>query len=133
MPKAMPEDLINLVIAANDLRRPALGLPPTHFNPSQRFLIEPIFTFLGLLVGFMTLALPWPLRKPCVQWVVQSMGGHAPENNPELPRRLSETIHLANDLKTRTGQWPAFLVLTSHPDTEGPLHWLRFEVLRQGL
>jgi hypothetical protein len=63
----------------------------------------------------------------------QPLGGHPPEANPELPDRIKQTVRLAQDLKAKTGQWPALLVLTSHPETEGPLHWLRFELLLKGL
>jgi hypothetical protein len=133
MSKAKPEDLINKVIAADALRRQARGERRARFKPSQRVWIEPFFNLLGLLWGQITLLLPWPLHKPYVQWVVHQMGGHTPIENPELPRRMEETVRLARDLKAKTGQWPALLVLMSHPETEGPLEWLRFEIMCQGL
>ncbi len=77
--------------------------------------------------------LPWCLRKPYVQWVVSAMRNHAPESNPHLEERIQETLHLAEELKRKNGQWPALLVVLSHPETVGPLEWLRFEVMRQAL
>jgi hypothetical protein len=133
MLKATPEDLTNTVVAADDLRRQLLGQRSASYRPGQRVWIEPFFNLLGFLWGELTLLLPWPLRKPYVQWVVRKMGGHPPEDNPDLTSRITETIRLAQDLKARTGQWPALLVLMSHPETEGPLQWLRFELMRQGL
>ena len=77
--------------------------------------------------------MPWSLRKPYVQWINRKLGGYVPEENPDLPARVTQTVRLAQELKKRTGEWPALLILTSHPDTEGPFQWLRFELLRQGL
>jgi len=59
------------------------------------------------------------------------MGGQAPEDNPELPGVIRQCVVMAQDLRRLSGQWPAFLVATSHPETVGPLEWLRFELLRQ--
>ncbi len=136
-----PESLINVVIAADDLRRRARGQPSTRAAlslkegrpPRERLLIEPFFNVLGLVWGELMYFMPWSLRKPYVQWVMSQMSHHAPEDNPHLTERISQTVQLAHELKTKTGQWPALLVLTSHPDTEGPLEWLRFELLRQGV
>jgi hypothetical protein len=61
------------------------------------------------------------------------LGSNAPEENADLPERIAQTVRLAKELEQKTGRWPALLVLTSHPETEGPLQWLRFELLRQGL
>src|SRR5205807_4825406 len=131
--RATPEDLTNTVVAADALRRQILGQRPARYLPGQRVWIEPFFNLLGFLWGELTLLLPWPQRKPYVQWVVRKMSGHAPEENPELPRRIEETLRLSQDLKAKTGRWPALLILMTHPDTEGPLEWLRFELMRQGL
>jgi hypothetical protein len=76
---------------------------------------------------------PFPLRRRLIYWANRKMGGYTPADSPELPLRIKETIQLARDIKQKTSQWPALLILTSHPDTEGPYHWLRFELLRQGL
>jgi len=133
MPKATPEDLTNTVVAADALRRQMLGQRPASYKPGQRIWIEPFFNLLGFVWSELTLLLPWRLRKPYVQWVVRKMSSHPPEDNPDLPQRTAETVRLAEDLKVQTGQWPALLVLMSHPDTEGPLEWLRFELMRQGL
>jgi len=133
MSKAKPEDLITTVVAADALRRKSLGLRPGNYHPGQRIWIEPFFNFLGLLWGQMGLLIPWPLQKRYVQWVVHKMGGHSPEENPDLPRRIQETVQLSKDLKAKTGEWPGLLVVMSHPDTEGPLEWLRFEMMCQGL
>jgi hypothetical protein len=61
------------------------------------------------------------------------MGGYTPPPSDELQQRIQETVKLAKSLHLKTGRWPALLVLTSHPETEGEHQWLRFEVLRQGL
>jgi hypothetical protein len=81
---------------------------------------------------FMTL-LPWIFRRPLDLWVVEKLGGHPPEKNPQLPTVIQETVALAHELHKKAGHWPAFLILTSHPETTGPLEWLRFELLRQAL
>ena len=140
-PKVTPEDLINTVIAADDLWRKARGLPPTRAAlalgrkspPPERIFIEPIFNVLGFLWGQGMRLVPLSLRRHFIQWVNCKMGGYSPAENPELPLRIKETVQLARDIKQKTAQWPALLILTSHPDTEGPYHWLRFELLRQGL
>jgi hypothetical protein len=153
MPKATPEDLVNTVIAADDLRRKARGLPSTRAAkylasladrwaalalgrkdpPPERTFIEPFFNVLGFLWGQGMRMLPSRLRRRFVQRVNCKMGGYSPTENPELPLRIEETVRLARDIKQQTGQWPALFILTSHPETEGPRHWLRFELLRQGL
>jgi len=133
MTKATPEDLLNTVIAADALRRRALGQTPARYRPSQRVWIEPFFNVLGHLWAFVMACMPSPVRRPFVQWVNCKMGGYFPIANPDLPQRKEETVRLAQEIKQKTGQWPALLVLTSHPNTEGPHQWLRFELLRQGL
>jgi hypothetical protein len=140
MPKATPEALINAVIVADDLRRRARGLESTRAavalqtgTPSwQRVFVEPFFNVLGALWGQLMYFLPWPLRKRFVQWVNLKLSGHPALEDPKLRERAAETVRLAHLLKTKTGRWPALFVLTSHPDTEGPLEWLRFELVRQG-
>jgi hypothetical protein len=141
MPKLTPEDLINTVIAADELRRKARGQPSTRAAlalgrqgpPPERIFIEPFFNLLGYLWGEGMELLPRSLRRPLIQWLNCKMGGYKPLQNPELSSRIQETVSLAKSTKEKTGAWPALLILTSHPDTEGPHHWLRFELLRQGL
>ncbi len=141
MPKPNPEDLLSTVIEADDLRRKARGQPSTRAAVNlgrggvswERLVTEPFFNVLGHLWGFGMMGMPATLRRPFVQWVNIKMGKSAPSLNPELPGRIQETVQLARDLKVKTGQWPACLILTSHPDTEGPSQWLRFELMRQGL
>ena len=133
MPTVFPEDLLNTVIAADAIRRRALGMRPGRFRPSQRVWIEPFFNLPGWVWGGFLRALPARLRQPLDLWLCQKMGGHAPEINPELPGRIAEYVERARGLYAQTGQWPAVFILTSHPETEGPQAWLRFELLRQGL
>jgi hypothetical protein len=131
--KVLPEQLIDVVIAADSVRRQSIGAPPQRFKPSQRRWVEPFFNMLGLAFGQGMVMLPWALRKPFDIWLCRKMGGHAEEPNPHLAERTAQTVSLAQAIHKKTGQWPAFFILTSHPDTEGPLQWLRFELLAQGL
>ena len=141
MTKAMPEDLLNAVIAADDLRRKAKGMTSTRAalgvgtttHSWERRVIEPAFNLIGHLWAFGMTLMPAPARRPFVQWVNTKMGKYAPVDNPALRPRIDETVRMAQELQKKTGQWPVLLVMTSHPDTEGPHQWLRFEVLRQGL
>ena len=103
------------------------------FEASQRIWIEPWFNVLGILFGKMLDALPSPMRRRTFTAICRRLGGHAPEENPQLASRLQDTVALAKQLQNRTGQWPAMVVLTSHAETMGPDQWLRFEMLRQGL
>src|SRR5262245_25613268 len=127
MTRASPEDLIDIVTEANSHWRQEHGHSPTHFNASQRIWIEPLFNLLGYVWGTVTRAIPWVLHKLYVHRVVAQMGGHAPEANPALGPRAQETVRLAKELHAKTKKWPALLVAMSHPETEGPLEWLRFE------
>jgi len=129
----LPEHLIDVVIAADAVRRQSIGSPPVRFKPSQRAWIEPFFNSLGIAFGQVMAMLPWVLRKPFDVWICRKMGGHSAEENPELATRITETVEMARGLHEKTGQWPALLILTSHPETEGPLQWLRFELLAQGI
>jgi hypothetical protein len=131
--RVFPEDLVNLVIEADTLRREALGGEPSRFKPSQRVTVEPFFNLLGRAFGFAQSLLPWPIRQKADLWLNQKLAGHGPEFNPDLARVTSETVGLAQKVREQTGRWPALLVFTSHPETVGPLEWLRFEVIRQGL
>jgi hypothetical protein len=141
MRKVTPEDLVHTVIAADDLRRKARGYPSTRAAralgrtspPPERIFIEPFFNVLGDLWGRGTGLLPRRLHRGFIQWINCKMGGYSPIENSELPLRIEETVTLARNIKEKTGRWPALLILTSHPDTEGPYHWLRFELLRLGL
>jgi hypothetical protein len=141
MTKPSPEELLKTVVTADDLRRRARGQTSTRAavalnkeGPSfERIYIEPFFNVLGHIWAFFMMAMPAPVRRPFTQWINGKMGGYTPPAAPGLPQRIEETVRLAKELKQKTGQWPALLVLTSHPDTEGPDQWLRFELLRQGL
>jgi hypothetical protein len=124
---------VDLVIAADAIRREAMKAEPSRFKPSQRLWIEPFFNFLGRGFGSILLAMPWPWRRPTDLWLNRKLAGHEPEHNPALPAVTEASIKLARRVKEQTGEWPAFFVLTSHPETMGPLEWLRFELLRQGL
>ena len=123
---------MNLVIANDARRRQAMGWEPARYKPRQRLWIEPGFNVLGRAFGLLTELFPWPIRRRLYVNLCQKMGGHAPEANPALPQVQQHCVSLAQELKRLTGQWPAFFVLTSHPETVGPLEWLRFEILRQG-
>src|ERR1019366_8612705 len=124
-----------------DMRRRARALPSTRAaralqtgRPSwERLFIESFFNVLGLVWGQLMYFMPWSFRRPYVQWIMRKMSHHTPEENPFLAERVAQTLGLAEEVKSKTGQWPALLILTSHPDTEGPLEWLRFELLRQGV
>lgn len=128
-----PEHHIDVVIAADALRRLALGSSAARFKRWTRTWLEPWFNLLGILFGFTTLLIPPSSRRRFYLWLCPKLGGHAPEHNPELEARTLQTVKLAKDLYAKTGRWPALFVLTSHAETEGPLQWLRFELLRQGL
>ncbi|MFA5976193.1 MAG: hypothetical protein WC859_08540 [Elusimicrobiota bacterium] len=121
------------VIAADARRRQAMGWGQARYRPFQRVWIEPWFNVLGALAGFKSRWLPASMRQRFYFFLNRKMAGHAPEENPELPRTLSACKTLAHQLQEATGRWPAFLVLSSHPETVGPLAWLRFELLRQAL
>ncbi len=139
--KAQPEDLLNTVVEADDLRRRARGQTSTRAAlalksdrlTATRAFVEPFFNVLGHLWAFVMSCMPTPVRRPFVQWINCKMGDYQPVENPDLSKRIEDTVQLAKELKQKTGRWPALLVLTSHPDTEGPHQWLRFELLRQGL
>src|SRR5579864_3728269 len=98
MVPARPEDLINSVITADDLRRRARGLSSTRAalalrqpNPSREHqFLELFFNGLGLLWGQLMYGMPWVLRKPYIQWVLRKMSGHPPEDNPDLPDRIHQ-------------------------------------------
>jgi len=77
--------------------------------------------------------MPWHPRKRFVQLVNRKLSGHQLADDPKLPERIAKVRSLAQELKSKTGQWPALFVLSSHPDTEGELEWVRFEVMREGL
>lgn len=124
---------MDIVIAADARRREVLGLEPVRFRPPQRIWIEPWFNALGRLFGVLTQGIPWRLRSRFYLYLCEKMEGHAPENNPDLPALAQRSVEMAQALKRLTGQWPAFLIATSHPETMGSLAWLRFELLRQGL
>lgn len=131
--RVTPEDLVSTLVRADTLRRKHQGQPLSKYRPSQRVFIEPFFNVLGLAFGAFMSALPWPLRARMVQWVNIKMAAHDPEPGPNLPQITQETVRLARDIQDKTRTWPAMLVFISHPDTMGPLQWLRFEILRQGL
>ncbi len=133
MPRPAAEDLIREVAKADKARRAALGTPPVIFDPDHRVRMQPFYNALGRLWGSLMTFVPWSLRKPYVQFVIRKMGGHAPEFNPQLQSRIDSTIQLARELERKTGEWPALLIATSHPETEGPDQWLRFEVMAQGV
>lgn len=133
MPMTRPESLINAVARAEEDRRTALGHPPVHFITGQRGWIEPFFNLVGRVWGGLLFLLPWSRRKPFVQAVFRKLGGHAPGIHPELSEHIRSTVQLAKELRVKTGQWPALLIATSHPDTEGSDQWMRFELMAQGV
>jgi len=131
--RVLPEDLVNLIIAADNIRRDSLGVPHSNYSHSRRIWIEPPFNILGKAFGQLQRALPWIWRKRVDPWMCQKMGGHAAEDNPRLSGIVAQTVKLTREVQRVTGQWPGVMILMSHPDTEGPLQWLRFELIRQGL
>lgn len=133
MPRPAAEDLIQEVATADKAKRAARGNPPVTFKPNRRSALQSLYNAIGRLWGSLMFFFPWSVRKPYVQFIIRKMGGHAAEPNPELQPRIESTIRLARELERQTGQWPALLVATSHPETEGPLQWLRFEVMAQGV
>src|SRR5262249_17247499 len=112
MSRATPEDLINTVIRADNLRRRARGQPSTRAAvalqtgrpSSSRLFIEPFFNLLGWLWGSLMYAMPWPLRKAFVQWVNLKMSAHAPAGDPRLAERIQEMLRLAKELKSKSGR-----------------------------
>jgi hypothetical protein len=127
------ERLFQIVIRADGVRRQRLGIPAANESNSKRLWVEPFFNFLGLLLAQMILWIPWPKRGQAHVWVCEKMALHPPEANPALGERQNEAVRLAHELFAQYRKWPAALVVTTHPDTVGPLAWLRFELLRQGL
>lgn len=121
------------MILADTLRRQRLGLKPLSYRAWQRICVEPLFNLLGLAFGQFMVSLPWRIRRHLDSWIIQQMGGHPVSTKPPLEPRTVETVEAAKYLYRTTGRWPATLILTSHPPTAGPLEWLRFELLRQGL
>jgi len=128
-----PEELVDLIIENDARLREQAGKPPIRFTPAQRLWIEPLFNFIGFLIGQLVLFLPWPWVWKVQLWICGKLAGHPPENNPHLAERIQQTVHLSQELHRQTGQWPALLIGTSHPETTGDGAWLRFELLRQGL
>jgi hypothetical protein len=128
-----PEDLMNLVIAADTQRRSMKGFPPSKYHPAQRVWVEPLFNFFGNAVGVLINTWPWRWRQSFFLWMCERMSGHASEINPQLPSRVAQSAAMARSLQERTGEWPAVLLLTSHGETVGPHAWIRFEVIRQAL
>src|SRR5436309_12207827 len=123
-----PEDLLKTVIAADDLRRKGRGQSSTRAalaldrkGPSwERVFLEPFFNVLGHLWASVMMAMPSSMWRPFVQWVNCKMGHYSAPVNPDLSIRMEETVRLAADLKRQTGQWPALLIFTSQPGSEGP-------------
>ena len=58
----MPEDLLDLIVQADAIRRQQQGIPLSTFPRWKRFWIEPLFNVAGLLFGQGLALLPWPLR-----------------------------------------------------------------------
>ncbi len=114
-------------------RRKAKG--EAHPKPAflQRAFSEPFFNLLGAVLGWAWTCAPFVWRRRMDLWLCRAMGGHPALANPLLANRIQEALRLARAIREKTNQWPAFLFLTSHPPTEGPLAWMRFEMLRQGL
>src|SRR5690242_18075327 len=112
--KPTPEDLINLVIEADDLRRRGRGLSSTRAARrtlgSQKSLhIEPFFNALGAFWARLIQILPAFYRRPLIQWLNTKMGHYEPKEAPKLAERISETLQLARDVRRTSGTWPALL------------------------
>jgi hypothetical protein len=127
------ESLVSFIIKTDALLRRKDQTSPARFRPSQRVWIEPFFNGIGHSVGQLLFLLPAPWRRRAHIWMCGQMAQHAPEAFLEQARYQSEAVARAQSLYKRTGHWPAVLFLTSHPETVGPLAWLRFELLRQAL
>ena len=132
-PRVNPEDLVDVIIAADNLRRESLRQPLCQYRPSQRIWIEPFFNLLGMLFGGWMRLLPWPWRRSADLNITLQMSKHPPVAEEQTRMRMTQVTDLAMALRRETGQWPATLILTSHPPTVGPWEWLRFEVVRHGL
>jgi hypothetical protein len=128
-----PEDLMDVVLAADNYRRVRNGYPPCKIKRSRRVWIEPLFNALGWAMGQALVAMPWALRWRADQRIIGWMGARPESASPRLPDVSREIVALAARLTELTGQRPALMIFTSHPETTGDLEWLRFEVMRQGL
>jgi len=128
-----PEDLVNLVIAADAERRRMMGMAASRYKPSQRIWIEPFFNAAGTVLGAMIRATPIRLRRRILSWLCLRIGGHTPEILPEFAGDQARAVAAAERLLRLTGQRPAVLILTTHAETLGPHAWLRFELIRQGM
>ena len=134
LPRVMPEDLMETVIAADTIRRQMRGeaLSPPH-PLWKRTWIEPWFNLIGYAFGQVLALLPWPLRWRADQRITQWMGARPSATPPQFETLTRDFTTLARRLYAETGQWPATMIFTSHPTTTGPLEWIRFELFRQGL
>lgn len=131
--KVFPEDLMQSVLIADALHRQRLGEPAQQFKPQQRVWIEPWFNFLGWLMGSLVVVLPRAPYRRVVHRINAWLGGRPDFATPDLADRQAQAVAMAQRLYKETGEWPAMMVLTSHPETVGSLEWLRFELVRQGL
>ena len=131
--KVMPEDLMDLVIAADSILRQNRGDEPSHPAYWKRTWIEPWFNLLGWMMGQVLVCLPWPLRWRADQMITTAMGGRPDQAPAQLEAARRDFAALAQRLRDQTGTWPATMVFMSHPATTGALEWLRFELVREGL
>src|SRR5262245_5442902 len=126
--KVMPEDLMDLVVEADAFHRQSTGQPPSHRALWKRVWVEPWFNLLGHFIGAGLLLLPWPLYRRAVQGLNGLMGGRPEENTEAIESQRRDLVTVMLRLREATGRRPAVLVFTSHPDTVGPLAWIRFEL-----
>src|SRR5690349_15616991 len=97
-----PEDLIDLIIAADALRRTAEGVPQSTFAPWKRLWIEPIFNLAGLGFGQLLKFLPWSLRWRADMRINQALAKGRSATSPDLTRLTSEMVNLAQRLHRET-------------------------------
>ncbi len=131
MPRSTREYL-DLVIETDASKLLAQGGAQSRDHQAPRFWTEPFFNLLGNVWGLVMWAIPWPLRRRLVEAINYKLSTHHQPNAEELGRIKSHALKVIEELQKTTGQRPAFMVFTSHPDTTGPFEWLRFELFRQG-
>jgi hypothetical protein len=131
--KILPEDLMQVVIEADRRRHASQGREKFLYPRWKRVWVEPWFNFLGYLMGQALLTLPWPLRWRADEKIVRWMGARPHAEPARLKTARHEIGEMVKRLQKQTGVLPASFIFTSHPLTTGPLEWLRFEVMRQGL
>src|SRR5438046_10100092 len=110
-PRVWPEDLMQMVIAADGYRRQLMGQPPRPPHPRwKRMWVEPWFNLIGWSLGQIVAWLPWEWRWRADQRIVEWMGARPSTAQSSLNLSCSDLAAMARRLRQESGQWPAVMV-----------------------